>query len=144
MLYFGTLAYGPNDDPDGDGLTNLQEQFLGTNPTLTDTDGDLINDGLEYALGLDPLAPNTELTNAIFDALRGNLDAQRAHGLYTQESLGNLSIHPLIEITNEAEAVLRVRVQESTDLKEWNEIGEEVILTVPVNSDRQFFRLMAH
>lgn len=34
MQYFGTLAYGPNDDPDGDGLSNMQEYIEGTNPTV--------------------------------------------------------------------------------------------------------------
>ena len=30
---FGNLTYGPGDDPDGDGYTNLQEYLNGTNPT---------------------------------------------------------------------------------------------------------------
>ena len=33
---FGTLTYGPSDDPDHDGLTNLQEYQLGTNPNSPD------------------------------------------------------------------------------------------------------------
>jgi len=32
LQYFGTLSYGPADDPDGDGFTNLQEYQAGTNP----------------------------------------------------------------------------------------------------------------
>jgi len=34
-----------NADSDGDGLTNAQEQTIGTSPTNPDTDGDGINDG---------------------------------------------------------------------------------------------------
>ncbi|MDD4735398.1 MAG: C1 family peptidase [Kiritimatiellae bacterium] len=41
-------------DEDGDGLTTLQECFLGTNPKKKDTDGDGIPDGEEFIQGLNP------------------------------------------------------------------------------------------
>ena len=34
ILYFSNLAQGPNDDPDADGKTNLQEYLAGSNPTV--------------------------------------------------------------------------------------------------------------
>ena len=36
LAYFGNLAQGPNDDPDGDGRTNAEEFANGTNPTVAD------------------------------------------------------------------------------------------------------------
>jgi hypothetical protein len=46
------------EDIDGDGLTNLREQELGTNLTEPDTDGDGKNDGAEVSDGSDPLVPD--------------------------------------------------------------------------------------
>ena len=61
---------GPFGDPDRDGLTNQQEAEIGTNPTVSDSDGDGLNDRWESLYTetiqtpqgpitlLDPLDPN--------------------------------------------------------------------------------------
>jgi hypothetical protein len=46
---------GPTGDLDGDGLTNAEEEELGTDPANPDTDGDGVNDGDENDDGTDPL-----------------------------------------------------------------------------------------
>ncbi|MEI6608022.1 MAG: PA14 domain-containing protein, partial [Verrucomicrobiota bacterium] len=45
----------PNEDSDGDGLTNDAERLLGTNPLVADTDGDGYSDGAEASAGSNPL-----------------------------------------------------------------------------------------
>lgn len=47
-LYSAGSAGKCKVDTDGDGLTDLQEAFLGTNPNLADTDGDGMDDGWEW------------------------------------------------------------------------------------------------
>ncbi len=47
-------------DPDGDGLTNLQEYLIHTDPKNSDTDGDGLNDKAEIDAGTDPNRPDTD------------------------------------------------------------------------------------
>jgi hypothetical protein len=46
----------PGLDSDGDGLTDLEEAELGTDPSLADTDADGWDDGVEVAGNTDPNA----------------------------------------------------------------------------------------
>ncbi len=51
----------PGTDSDSDGLTDLLEEFYGTDPDVADTDGDGINDFNELAeYGTDPLLADTD------------------------------------------------------------------------------------
>ncbi len=45
-------------DTDGDGISDADEEALGTNPNNADTDGDGIPDNVEIAYGTDPLTPD--------------------------------------------------------------------------------------
>jgi len=47
----------PDGDADGDGLTNVVEVAIGTDPLNPDTDGDGMPDGWEVFYGLNPLNP---------------------------------------------------------------------------------------
>lgn len=59
--YFGNLDAGPNEDPDHDGLTNLEEQALGSDPTQPDSDGDGLSDGDEaHTHRTDPNSRDTD------------------------------------------------------------------------------------
>ncbi|MEZ5581653.1 MAG: putative Ig domain-containing protein [Candidatus Competibacteraceae bacterium] len=79
----------PNDptdallDPDDDGLTNLEESKLGTNPFNTDSDGDGVDDQTELFSGSDPVDPNsTNHPPVIVSApeKNGSIDQQYAYG----------------------------------------------------------------
>jgi hypothetical protein len=51
----GGTAGDPDDD--NDGLPLSQEEELGTDPAVADTDGDGHDDGVEFTLNADPLDP---------------------------------------------------------------------------------------
>lgn len=53
----------PTGDDDKDGLTNKQEEDLGTDPLNPDTDDDSYDDGIEVKHGFDPLRAPLDLKN---------------------------------------------------------------------------------
>lgn len=61
---YGLNVNDPSDalgDLDGDGITNLEEQDLLTDPTTRDSDGDGMDDGYEVAYGLNPVVDDASL-----------------------------------------------------------------------------------
>ena len=60
----------PTTDTDQDGLSNITEQAVGTDPFDPDTDGDLMHDGWEKDNGLNPLDP----ADALLDNDTGGAD----------------------------------------------------------------------
>ena len=94
LTYFPdlTTATGSGNN-DGDGLSNLDEQSLGTNPTLADTDGDGLNDDLENGSGVfngsgnpgsNPLLPDTD-----GDGLSDALEVSTSNGHITNPNLAD-------------------------------------------------------
>ena len=60
LLNGGLSTIHPDDDPDGDGLTNLEEYQHGTDPNNPDSDNDGLTDSEEIARGTDPLNPDSD------------------------------------------------------------------------------------
>ena len=60
-------GFNPGDDLDTDDSTNLQEYLAGTNPNLSDTDGDGFKDGWETNTGTWISSTNTGTKPLVFD-----------------------------------------------------------------------------
>lgn len=64
-INIGQVASPLGDDSDGDGLTNEEEVYYGTDPKKYDTDGDGYGDGVEVAHGFNPIGPG-KLSKSLF------------------------------------------------------------------------------
>ena len=70
-------------DTDGDGLTDVEESFYGTDPNNPDTDGGGVNDGQEVSAGKDPLDPADDSTVPPVSACgEPNYDAASEAGVF--------------------------------------------------------------
>jgi hypothetical protein len=123
--YEESVTYGTNPslvDTDGDGLTDIAEiQTQQTNPLLKDSNGDGLADGVAVQMGLDPLADHAALVQIIHDS-------RETFGLYTQQELTDLRPgSTTVKVLPSAGGVqLRLKVQESADLQNWQDAGEAV------------------
>ncbi len=76
MAKFGTLAYGPLDDPDGDGFSNAREQAIGSHPFQMDS---------PFSLALDASVWNSQLVRVSWPAA-----ASRLYELRTNANPGGI------------------------------------------------------
>lgn len=59
-VFDGITILAISVDSDGDGLSDKDEEDLGTDPNATDTDGDGIDDGQEVLRQMNPLSPDSD------------------------------------------------------------------------------------
>jgi gliding motility-associated-like protein len=76
----------PNLDTDGDGLTDIIEGGIGTDPENADTDGDGENDFIEIG---DPTNPTDTDGDGIIDALESSANDQDGDGVNDEEDPAN-------------------------------------------------------
>ncbi|MCC6144988.1 MAG: hypothetical protein IT368_14380, partial [Candidatus Hydrogenedentes bacterium] len=81
------IAY-PLDDLDGDGLSGIQEQRLGTAPDQSDSDGDGIHDGIDP----EPTTPSPRLDLPASILFRGDSAGRELRGLLLQPAHGENSV----------------------------------------------------
>lgn len=61
MLSSAFFRLAPQDDTDGDGLSDAIEEWVtGTNPASGDSDGDGLGDGYEMSVGINPISTNSD------------------------------------------------------------------------------------
>jgi hypothetical protein len=82
--YTGDVSFCESTDVDGDGLLDVDEVVLGTDPTTPDTDGDGIDDGDEVAAGDDA----TYDVGLDTDATDSDTDGDRLSDGDAQEGMG--------------------------------------------------------
>jgi len=135
-----SVTYGTRPDladSDGDGLSDFTEiQTHQTNPILPDSNGDGLADGVGIQMGLDPLLDHSAWVKIIHDS-------RATFGLYTQQDLTDLRPgSTMVRVLPSADGVqLRLNVQKSTDLLEWQDAGEAIYeQAADPSAPKQFFR----
>jgi hypothetical protein len=97
----------PEGDEDGDGLTNAEEEALGTDPYQRDTDGDGVTDYREVREGTDPLDPRSfnPLSKGLlaYYPLDGDVRDESGNGNHAV----NYGASPVADTTGRRNAALR-------------------------------------
>lgn len=147
-LTIGTSSFTIEADTDLDGLNDWRELLAGTSATAADSDGDGINDSIEFSnvlFGLNPRTPNN-LQTVLGQIEQRGKDAVVADpssfSLYNAASIQDLrgNGNLLIQAVND-KVSLKLPVQKSTDLENWTPSGElSLELDQSAFPGKQFFR----
>lgn len=90
-------------DTDGDGLTDYQEYITyGTNPTEYDSDQDGLGDGTEWLNHFNPLKADTD-DNGILDGEEKIINQQLTDEVYKNLDRNNLNVWPSISVTGKGD-----------------------------------------
>ncbi len=134
----------PTDpDTDDDGLLDGAEvNTHGTNPLLADTDGDGLDDAGELTWGGNPVVDSSAMINV---GESNVTSTPAAYGLYTSNSILELSMGQMVIVRAASNGQVRVRLQlEQTDdliSGVWSNAGGAVIWTNGVPAGKAFYRV---
>ncbi|VGO17037.1 hypothetical protein PDESU_05631 [Pontiella desulfatans] len=123
-----------SDDPDGDGLKNVDEWESGADPWLVDTDSDGFNDAFEFAQGLSP----TRDSSAFLTHIQDNPET---YGLYPSNAVLDVALGEMLMDVAGTEATLSLQLETSDDLQSWSNAGPAQVWSWTVDGDKQFFRV---
>lgn len=123
-----------SDDADGDGLTNSEEEALGSNPWKTDTDDDGFGDKLEVDHNWNPAVSDQWAVDYI--STNG-----AAFGLYASNAVLDVAVGQVALGIDGTTARLRLQVEKSEDLVTWTNAGDVLEWTLPVGGEKQFLRV---
>lgn len=125
-----------SDDADGDGLDNFWEWYFETDPRNPDTDGDRFDDYSEVINHGDPNQDDSWR----YEYVRDNVGT---FGLYASNAVLDVSIGQLLLDCSGGSASLGLQLEQSEDLQSWSNAAGRVEWTLPVGSDKMFFRVRA-
>ncbi|MBN2161594.1 MAG: hypothetical protein JXR25_12515 [Pontiellaceae bacterium] len=123
-----------SDDPDGDGLTNIEEAAAGSDPWDADTDDDGFDDAFEVAQHMSPTNGNS----AVVDYIANN---PSTFSLYPSNAVLDVAIGQMLVDATGGNATLSLQLEKSDDLTTWTNAGDAVEWTIPVDGDVQYFRV---
>ena len=123
-----------SDDADDDGLTNSEEEVLGSNPRMADTDDDGFNDLMEIQFGLSPTTDNS----AIIDYMEANAEL---FGFTTSNVVIEVGAGELLLEASNYVVSLNLQLEQSDDLQTWTNAGESVIWELELDEGQQFIRV---
>lgn len=127
---------GSAEDTDGDGLSDAEEFQRGTDPDNPDSDSDGFDDGFEVGHGMDALVADAWIVPYVTNnASTFGIDCS---GGVIDVALGQM----LLETTN-GEARMSLQLLQSDDLATWTNAGNKVEWMMPMETNKQFFRVRA-
>lgn len=121
----------PDEDTDGDGLSDAEELALGTNPNLADSDGDGLDDGAEVANGLNPLVADEKTP------------AMRALLATLRRDPGVLEVNSPVIWLDYDRVKLSLQLWSGEGLNQMQPLGNPTLFDVakPANSTKQFYKI---